>query len=37
LLCLDAHRKLLRLLGDVVDILRKTLEDQVAHLLRGLD
>jgi hypothetical protein len=34
---LDAHRKLLRLLGDVVDLPRKTLEDHVAHLLRLLD
>src|SRR6266478_6429078 len=37
LLCLDAHRKLLRLLCDIVDLPRKTLEDQVAHLLRLLD
>jgi len=36
-LCLYAHRKFLRLLGDVVDLPRKILEDHVAHLLRLLD
>jgi hypothetical protein len=36
-LCLDAHWKLLRLLGDVVDLPRKTFEDHVAHLLRLLN
>jgi len=37
LLCLDANRKLMRRLGDVVDLPRITLEDQIAHLLRLLD
>ena len=37
LLCLDANRKLVRRLGDVVDHPRITLEDQIAHLLRLLD
>ena len=36
-LCLDANRKLMRRLGDVVDLPRITLEDQIAHLLRLLD
>ena len=37
LVCFDARRQLLRLLGDVVDWPRKILEDQIAHLLRLLD
>ena len=37
LVCLDARRQLLRLLGDIVDRPRKILEDQIAHLLRLLD
>ena len=37
LLCLDANRKLMRRLGDVVDLPRITLEDQIAHLLRLFD
>ena len=37
LLPLDANGKLLRRLGDVVDLPVITLEDQVAHLLRLLD
>src|SRR5258708_6192231 len=36
-LCLDAQWKLLRLLRDVIDRARKTLENQVAHLLPLLD
>ncbi len=37
LLRLDAHWELGRLLGDVVDLAREILEDQIAHLLRLLD
>src|ERR1700724_4920887 len=36
-LCLYAHRKSLRQVGDVGDLPRKILEDQVAHLLRLLN
>ena len=37
LLGLYANRKLRRLLGDVVDLAGKILEDHLAHLLRFLD